>query len=128
MVPSFMTWKSTMRSMVSSRNAVRVISFSGSSSNGLALHVSVGSACGAHRSYLAFEQRPDLILHALCLAQQALVDAQSLQTALAAAHIVDTRCAVLNGAAQQVLCVRPYIMALGLHCGAPSAVGALHVP
>jgi hypothetical protein len=82
-------------------------------------------ACG---SYLTFEQRSNLVLHAFCLAQQALVDAQSLQTALATAHIVDPRRAVLNGAAQQVLCVCPYIVALGLHGGAPSAVGASHVP
>jgi len=34
MVPSFMTWKSTRRSMVSSRKAISVISFSGSSWKG----------------------------------------------------------------------------------------------
>jgi hypothetical protein len=110
MVPSFMTWKRTRRSMVSSRKAVRVISFSGSSSKGWA--------------YLAFEQRPNLVLHALCLAQQALVDAQSLEPSLAAAHIVDPCRAVLDCASQEIFRVCFDIVSLGLYCCAPSVLGA----
>jgi hypothetical protein len=39
MVPSFMTWNSTSRSMVSSRKAISVISFSGSSLNGCVVSI-----------------------------------------------------------------------------------------
>jgi len=45
MVPSFITWNSTSRSMVSSRKAVNDISFSGSSAKGFVNHVII--PCGA---------------------------------------------------------------------------------
>ena len=70
MVPSFITWKSTSRSMVSNRKAVRVISFSGSSSNGCA---HARSAFKPHDvdspPYLAFQKGSDLVLNTLRLTQ-----------------------------------------------------------
>ena len=126
MVPSFMTWNSTNKSMVSNRNAVNVISFSGSSSNGWQL-VSSGFSCVTNaRPYLAFEQVPDLLLHALTLSQQALVDCQSLETAFAAPHIVDLGCAVLDGTTEEILGVGPDVVTLSLHCRSVLASVSCH--
>lgn len=117
MVPSFMTWNSTNKSMVSNRNAVSVISFSGSSSNGWQL-VSPKSLVQRNHNpaYLALEQVSDLLLHALALAQQALFDCQPLETAFAATHVVDFGCAILNSTAEEVLGVCSDIVTLSLHC------------
>src|SRR5690242_13279181 len=67
-------------------------------------------------SYLAFQQVPDLLLDTLALSQQALVDGQALKPTFAAADIVDFGGAILNGATQEVLGVRPDVVALSLDC------------
>lgn len=64
MVPSFMTWNKTSRSIVSSRNAVSVISFSGSSSNGYH-NISTEAMYHHAQPYLALKQIPDLFLNTL---------------------------------------------------------------
>lgn len=120
MVPSFMTWKSTNRSMVSSRKAVSVISFSGSSSNGCTgqRQSDWSRQVVAARAYLALEQRSDLVLHALCLAQEALFYRQALQPALAPAHVVDLGRAILDGTSEQIFRVGADVVSLGLYCWA----------
>ena len=65
-------------------------------------------------THLALEQVPNLLLNALCLAKQTLVDAQTLEAALATADVVDLSGAVLDGTPQEVLGVGAYVMALCL--------------
>jgi hypothetical protein len=89
MVLSFITWKSTSRSIVSSRKAVMVISFSGSSSNGCIGSVSALDSLTMFAStHLALQECSDLILHTLCFTEKAFVDAQPLETALPATYVV----------------------------------------
>jgi hypothetical protein len=115
MVPSFITWNRTSRSMVSSRNAVSVISFSGSSSNGYH-EISTEALWNYAHPYLALKQISDLLLNTLCLSKQALVDCQPLETTFAAAHVVDLCRAILDSAAKQVFGVGSDVVALSLHC------------
>jgi hypothetical protein len=82
--------------MVSKRKAVRVISFSGSSSNGWQRLRQCCSSARSVASYLALEQVSDLLLHALSLPKQALVDAQPLESPFPVAHIVHLGCAVFD--------------------------------
>lgn len=64
---------------------------------------------------LAFQQSPNLILDTLCLAQQPLVDAQSLQPALAATHIIHLGRTIFDCPPKQVFRIGPYVVALRLH-------------
>lgn len=114
-MPSFITWNNTSRSMVSSRKAVKVISFSGSSSNGREV-VSNESLSNHDSAYLALEQVSDLLLNALCFSKQAFLDRQSFKTAFASAYVVDFGCAILDAPTKQVLGVCSDVMALSLHC------------
>lgn len=103
--------------MVSKRKAVNVISFSGSSSNGcveMSFVFGWSDSRKVQPTYLALEQRPNLVLHALCFAQQALVDVQPLQPPLATAHVVDLGGAIFDGASEQVFGVGADIVALSL--------------
>ena len=96
MVPSFIMWKSTSKSMVSRRKAVNVISFSGSSWKGCMGCQQCQKRCDADMSaYLASQQKFDLVLHALGLSEQAFLDVQPLKPAFASSHIVDFCGAVL---------------------------------
>lgn len=101
--------------MVSNRNAVNVISFSGSSSNGWQL-VNTNSFRDRNSAYLTLEQVPYLLLDTFAFTQQALVDCQTFQTALAASHIVDFGCAILNGTSKKILSVCSDVVTLGLYC------------
>lgn len=66
-------------------------------------------------AYLASEQELDLVLHAFRLPEQTLFDVQALEPALSGAYIVHLGCAILLGAAEQVLCVIADVASLGLH-------------
>jgi hypothetical protein len=97
MVPSFITWKSTSRSIVSKRKAVMVISFSGSSSNGCIRSASASDFKVMFvPTHLALQECSDLILHALRFTKEALVDAQPLEPTLAASYIVHLGCAIFD--------------------------------
>lgn len=121
MVPSFMTWKSTSKSMVSSRKAVSVISFSGSSWNGWYQKCQSASNERYRVSYLAFQQISYLLLYAFCLSKQAFFDAQPLKPALATPYIVHPRCAILYRSSEKVLSVCLYVVPLRLNCCEQSA-------
>jgi hypothetical protein len=83
-----MTWNSTSRSIVSSRKAVRVISFSGSSSKGYPAH-QYQDCLKIRSSYLALKQISNLLLNTLCFSKQAFLDCQSLETTFAATYVVN---------------------------------------
>lgn len=114
MVPSFMTWNSTSRSMVSRRKAVNVISFSASSVKGCETGQTWLHAYGTG-AYLAFQQKLDLILDTFCFAEQAFFNVQPLKPALSGSDIVHLGRRILLGATEQVLCVVAYVSSLGLH-------------
>lgn len=58
-----------------------------------------------------------MVLYALCLPQQALVDAQTLQPPLAATYIVNLGRAILNGAPEQVFGICADVVTLRLDFG-----------
>ena len=65
-------------------------------------------------TYVAFAQSSDLLLHRFRLPQEAFLDGQLLQPALAGPHIVDLGVAERASPFQQVLRVVPDVAALYL--------------
>lgn len=57
----------------------------------------------------------NLSLYALCFSEEALLDVQPLETALATADIVHPCGAVLDRSLEEVFGVGPYVLALGLY-------------
>ena len=114
-MPSFIAWNSASRSDVSSRSAVSVMSFSGSVlKNCYSISQCLRPVISV--AYITLHQRLDDGLHALAFAQQALIDADALQPALAGAHVIHLGVAVRERALRQVLGVHADVAALRLHC------------
>lgn len=67
--------------------------------------------------WLTLQQRSNLVLYALRLAQETLVHAQSLEAAFPTANVVDLGCAIFDGSSEEVLGVHAYIVALCLDFG-----------
>jgi len=114
MVPSFMTRNKANRSIVANLNAVKQISFSGSSVSSCTPGQSSDSKERRPNTNITFDAGANLLLHRLRLPQKSLVHRQPPNPALSISHVIAIRLGVRFHALKQVIAVVSDVAPLGL--------------
>lgn len=115
MTASFITANRSSRSLVSKRNAIKVISFSGSLSSSWTmsdLWWKTDRLC----THITLKQRPNLRLYALAFSEQTLIDAEILHAASTGANVIDMGVTIGLRALHKIVGIAPDVLALCLNC------------